>query len=307
MDDSPQKAAPPRRAARFRWLRFSLRTMFILVTIFAAWLGLKVHQARRQQAAVAGIRALGGWVHYDYQFVDAKPNPQNAWTLGKFDMQQTSWVPEWLLEIPGLGEDFFHDVLEVNMCYNEDGPERLDNLLTTDQLKEHLPAFPRLRQLLLNQGQATDDCLRVVGQLGSLEAIYMWDASDVTDAGVAHLRNLQGLRFVHLSKSQITDESLRVLGTLRRIEGLGLQENHFTDAGLAHLKALTELRVLAVSIGDTRITDAGLEHLHGLKKLQVLAIPMEEVTLEGVTKLENAIPGLLVGDKQLIGRKRPKG
>ena len=35
-----------------------------------------------------------------------------------------------------------------------------------------------------------------------------------------------------------------------------------TDAGLEHLKGLTQLQRLAC--GDTQVTDAGLEHLKGL-------------------------------------------
>ena len=39
-----------------------------------------------------------------------------------------------------------------------------------------------------------------------------------------------------------------------------------TDAGLEHLKGLTQLREL--NLNDTQVTDAGLEHLKGLTQLQ---------------------------------------
>ena len=41
-----------------------------------------------------------------------------------------------------------------------------------------------------------------------------------------------------------------------------------TDAGLEHLKGLTNLQSLDLTF--TKVTDAGLEHLKGLTKLQSL-------------------------------------
>ena len=41
-----------------------------------------------------------------------------------------------------------------------------------------------------------------------------------------------------------------------------------TDAGLEHLKGLTQLQSLC--LGNTKVTDAGLEHLKGLTQLQSL-------------------------------------
>jgi hypothetical protein len=42
-----------------RWLRFSLRTMLVVVTLLGVWLGVKVEQARRQKRAVDTLKALG--------------------------------------------------------------------------------------------------------------------------------------------------------------------------------------------------------------------------------------------------------
>jgi len=70
-----EHAVPVARAKLRRVFRFSLRTLLIAVTAFGVWLGVKLHQAREQRAAVKEIRALGGWVHYDYQrqFCSARP------------------------------------------------------------------------------------------------------------------------------------------------------------------------------------------------------------------------------------------
>ena len=50
--------APPKR----RWFRFSLRTMFVLVTVFAIWLGWNVRQVRQRAEVVSQVEANGGWV-----------------------------------------------------------------------------------------------------------------------------------------------------------------------------------------------------------------------------------------------------
>jgi hypothetical protein len=261
------------------WLRFSLRTLLLIVAAVAICLGIKLREARRQEAAVAAIRDLGGWSYYDYQIANDKLVPGAK-----------SWVPEWLLA--QIGKDFFHDVVEVNMVYNNDGP-RIDNKLRyTDEVKDHLISFPRLRRLLLCNMQASDECLGVCRRLKRLEEILMWDASTVTDAGVAELRELPGLRYIHLSNAYITDGALQHFGTMRQLEGLSLQGNDFTDAGLSHLKKLTKLRSLWVDLGDTCITDAGLAHLHTLKSLQVLAVQKTEVTDGGIAELRAALPNL---------------
>ena len=50
-----------------RWLRFSLRAMFLFTAIIAAWLAVQVNKAQKQRAAVEAIEAEGGIVLYDWQ------------------------------------------------------------------------------------------------------------------------------------------------------------------------------------------------------------------------------------------------
>src|SRR4030095_10177293 len=128
----------------------------------------------------------------------------------------------------------FHDVVHINMVYNNDG-KRLDNHQVTDAVKYQLAAFPRLRELLLKESQATDDCLAAAGSLSQLEKLYCWDAAELTDLGTSHLRRLTRLKHIHVTRSQITDESLRTFGAMWQLEELSLQENHFTDGGLSYL------------------------------------------------------------------------
>ena len=54
-----EPTAPTRR--RFR---FSLRTLFVAVTLLCLWLGLHVHRAYEQKRAVDDLEELGALVYY---------------------------------------------------------------------------------------------------------------------------------------------------------------------------------------------------------------------------------------------------
>ena len=48
------------QALKLRWFRFSLRTMFVVVTMFACWLGWNLHVVQNRQAARRLIVENGG-------------------------------------------------------------------------------------------------------------------------------------------------------------------------------------------------------------------------------------------------------
>ena len=86
-----------------------------------------------------------------------------------------------------------------------------------------------LEELFDDPGDADDP-------VGVLEVTRVnFRGSDVTDAGLEHLKGLKHLNY------------------------LGLEDTKVTDAGLVHLKGLTKLQRLYLD--DTEVTDAGLEHL----------------------------------------------
>ena len=63
----PINRQPPRPLRR-RWFRFSLRTLFIAVTILCCGLGWKVNAARKQHDAVAAIRQVQSSAELLYDF-----------------------------------------------------------------------------------------------------------------------------------------------------------------------------------------------------------------------------------------------
>jgi Leucine-rich repeat (LRR) protein len=71
---------------------------------------------------------------------------------------------------------------------------------------------------------------------------------------------------------------------LSKLETLSLEDTAVTDAGLAHLAALTNLT--SVSLGNSRVTDLGLAHFNGLTKLAALRLNDTQVTDAGLAQLE---------------------
>jgi hypothetical protein len=265
--------AMPTESIRRR-LRISLRTTMLVIVVVAIWLSWNVNRAREQHEAVAAVQNHGGWVHYDYEFVN-----------GKLTSGQNPWAPRWLRRL--LGDEFFRHVSQVSLVYDQSTGKRFDNanVLPCDDVLARICRLPGLKSLLLKETQATDEGLRHIGKITGLEELYIWDAKSVTDAGVSHLASLKNLKNIHINRSKLTDEGLALLSSLPKIETLSLQENHFTDAGLARLAGRERLKNLYIGLGDGHITDSGIAHLIQFTSLEVLDLQKSQVTARGLEQL----------------------
>jgi len=146
-----------------------------------------------EQAAIAAIKQLGGWV--ETEVIQGKQH-----------------------------------VVEVNMVRHRDelmGWE--ENRLICDESLAYMSKFPQLKRLMLWHEQATDRGLGQLRENHKLESIIIWHASEVTDAGVAHLAQLQNLTSVQISDGALTDQALQHLSQLPKLNRLGLQGNRFSD------------------------------------------------------------------------------
>src|SRR5687767_5443066 len=85
-----------------RWLRFNLRTLFLVVTLSCVVIGTWLHRSEKQRQAVAAIRARGGTVFYSYE-----------WRDDTYVRDAKSPAPDFLLD--QLGVDMFHRVVAVEM------------------------------------------------------------------------------------------------------------------------------------------------------------------------------------------------
>jgi hypothetical protein len=167
-------AAEPKSCRR--WFSFSLRTLLIFVTLAGCglgWLGFKIQEGRRQQAAVEAIEKLGCDVGYDYQFDSQGGSVFNPTLPG----------PAWLHSL--LGDDFFRNVDSVckwgySSLGRQDSPFRDADL-------EFVKGLKTLKVLVLLGTQVTDAGLANLNGLTRLEELDLSD-TQVTDAGVAKLQ-----------------------------------------------------------------------------------------------------------------------
>ena len=102
------------------------------------------------------------------------------------------------------------------------------------------------------------------------------DAARKQAKAIAAIKKMGGQTFVYKTKS---GESLISVS-------LKLTQN--TDAGLVHLKGLTNLGFLDLT--NTKVTDVGLLHLKGLTSLRIIWLNGTKVTNAGIKRLEAALP-----------------
>jgi hypothetical protein len=292
MQIEPIKADPPKR--KRRWFQFSLRTLMIVVTVFAivgGWFGAKMERARRQKATVEAIRKSVGWAGYDYQ---VEPS-------GQLIPNATPPSPAWLRKM--LGDDFFADVISAGVNTDRGAGiltqfDRLQfarlELFVTDAGMEHVAGLSQLQGLDLGSSKVTDAGLHHIQRLNGLRRLTL--PPRVTDAGMRYLADLGQLQVLLVFGKSITDAGLEHLKGLKQLETLNVGLNPVTGRGLAQL---SQLRVLY--LGYAPITDDDLEKLRELKNLQRMdlrpgAYGGIRFTKEGVAKLRQALPNCYIVD-----------
>ncbi|MGI8978684.1 MAG: leucine-rich repeat domain-containing protein [Pirellulaceae bacterium] len=186
--------ATPKR----RWFQFSLRTLFVVMTVLClgpgSYVAYEQGKAREKQVAVAAIENLGGYVFYD-------------------ERAPTRSGLTWLI----LGDDSFGNVNGVDF-----NPLKQENRQITDADLRHLKAFPRLNHLVLkNCCQITDAGLADLSGLANLQYLYLND-SPITDAGLVHLAGLTNLEELSLTHTQVTGLGLVQLSGLTELRFLYL-------------------------------------------------------------------------------------
>lgn len=140
-----------------------------------------------------------------------------------------------------------------------------------------------------------------------------WDkdiyALSLTDATIKDLGNIlravPSLEFLDCKDTDLTDADMAYIGQLSELKNLVLSGTSITDAGLVHLKGLTHLAYL--ELDGTQLTDAGLNSLSTLPRLAFLHLRNTKVTDAGLAHLENvktlaflSLDGTAVTDTGLV-------
>jgi len=99
-----------------------------------------------------------------------------------------------------------------------------------------------LHSLHLRGSGVGDADMQVIGDLGGLRRLNV-AATNVTDAGIAHLAGLSLSQLI-ASDLPITDEAMRIIGRVHSLESLAVHDSKITAAGMRYVEGLSELRYL---------------------------------------------------------------
>jgi len=177
-----------------RWLQFSLRTLFIVVTVFCVWMGITAKQARDQRLAVEAILKLGGYVVFEHGGYEPQMGGSFNYDISNVDPPG----PEWLRKL--TGDEYFFRVAMVSLK----GPEVND---------ANLPAISRLadlKWLYLSETNVTDAGVEQLKYLTDLTVVNLSD-TQVTDAGLEHLSELTNLQTLYIKNTHVTFEGVKKL------------------------------------------------------------------------------------------------
>ena len=129
-----------------------------------------------------------------------------------------------------------------------------------------------------------------LADLDDLDTVdHLFEEKKLDDGSLAHIERLYALESLNLSsggngeRKTITDAGLADLKDLTNLRRLTLMGTHITDAGMAHLAGLEHLDDLVLCF--TRVGDAGLAHLEGMQGLQKLNLAYTNVTDAGLEHL----------------------
>ncbi len=270
-------------ANRRRWLRFSLRTLLVVMTVLCVWLGFKVNAARRQKEAVDAILKAGGFVNYDYELAPVKSGKQDDFPIY---VSASPPAPEWMRKY--LGDEYFQDVIGVRFANRTISESDLAQLA---KLPELIWVYVFNTRVVANSTGISRSIVDVdlvpLKHLSRLRSLVLTD-TDIDGSGLADIARLKQFSRLRLQHSNIGDAGMEQIGKMTALKSLFLANNRITDASLEHLQNLTNLETL--DLGNTGISDRGLQFLKGLKELGTLSLEGSRVTPGGVRELQKSLP-----------------
>jgi len=153
-----------------------------------------------------------------------------------------------------------------------------------------LPTSPfRIRVVNLDSRKGVTNNTLVQLRLASLSELTEINltATAITDAGLLNLRDARSLQRILLCRVPIRGPGLAHLAELPQLRSLELDGYpQFTNAGMPHLRQLTNLNHLSLCLNFDEINDTGLAHLEALTNLERLELMQTNVSGTGFTRLK---------------------
>lgn len=190
------------------WFQFSLRTFFLVLTLFAVLFGGGITYERdrchRGQAAAKALeeKKMGMLANLSFFYFSLRLPSQII--INKEPTHEAR--PEWLRDI--LGDNSFEAVWYVS----------------------------------LQEENATDANLAHVGQLTGIKELHLAGGT-FTDSGLAQLKGLSQLESLYIVRGVISDRGIAELAKLPRLKKLDLNSTSVSGSGLAGFSRLEKLQV----------------------------------------------------------------
>lgn len=277
-----------------RWMRFSVSTLLLMMTIACIWLGVlgvRMNRANLQRKVVKAVQEAGGEVLYEHE--------QNPRGMGG-PARPKPGILERL-----FGIDFAHSVVQVSLTEKTQGVDdllpdicRLSNLEklivggdVSDAGTKHLSRCKNLTHFIACDAEITDKTLRVLGEVRSLRYLDL-AATKITNDGLKHLAPLTELEQLHLWGKEIADDAMPHISLLKGLKQLHIQHCSVTTEGLHHVTKLPNLE--ALNIAPAKLDDSAVEIFKELDKLTWLVLAGTEISDAAIQVLKTAKPKLSV-------------
>ena len=156
--------------------------------------------------------------------------------------------------------------------------------ITNEGLKQ-LSSLSKIQFLELAGTDISDGGLSYLAHLKSSLKSLDLNETDITGAGLTHLREFSTLEHLILGNTRLDSDALQHLSQLTKLRSLHLDGTGISTGALSHLKNLTELRDLNLS--RNFISSAELEHISKLTKLRALDLGHTWIDNEGLKHLSN--------------------
>jgi hypothetical protein len=166
----------------------------------------------------------------------------------------------------------------------------------TDKGLAYLAAAPSIKVMWLETPRATEEGLRELAQIKTLERLTVPWLDLITPRSMVFLQAMTNLKALGVGDALNSDAGVAALASLSNLEVLALKGGPaLTDNGLQPLAIMPKLR--ALEIYHSRITEQGLAHLYACKKLDSVQIKSSmPVRAQAIARLQTELPRLRTVD-----------
>lgn len=155
------------------------------------------------------------------------------------------------------------------------------------EIAHQLAWFTSLRNLSLLDvslnAHIDDDVLASISSMVGITSLDL-SRTDVTDSGIASIQGFTNLVSLNLNSVNIGDIACNYISEFKMLTSLQAVYGRITDAGIAKLAELPELRLLKISFCEL-ISDIGIQCLADCVQLRSLDIGSKQITNAGILSL----------------------